>query len=112
MTDEKDPLTYSLVTYAWVLLLSFWGGAVHFFKRIKEQPERIKNYFMEFMGETATSGFCGVITFYGCQAAEIDLLTTAVLVGISGHMGTRMLYLAERAVIARFRDRAGLPPRD
>ena len=25
---EKDPTTYPLITYAWVLLLSSWGGVV------------------------------------------------------------------------------------
>lgn len=102
-SPEKDPTTYSLVTYGWVILLSFWGGAVHFIKKAREQPDKIRNFFIEFIGELTTSGFCGLLTFYGCQSAEMDMLTTAALVGISGHMGTRLLYLVEQKIIARFK---------
>lgn len=30
---EKDPTTYSLITYAWVALLSAWGGAVNWIRK-------------------------------------------------------------------------------
>ena len=94
---EKDPSTYSWLTYTWVLLLSAWGGAVSFFNRVKNGDSRPTN-FMEFIGELITSAFTGVITFYLCEAAHIPPLWTAVMVGICGHMGTRALYQLEKIV--------------
>lgn len=32
---EKDPSSYSLITYAWVMLLSVWGGVVNFIRRVR-----------------------------------------------------------------------------
>ena len=42
-----------------------------------------------------TAAFSGLLAFWGCEAAGFDPLWTAVLVGISGHMGTRALYQIE-----------------
>ncbi|WP_424219414.1 phage holin family protein [Azovibrio sp.] len=43
-----------------------------------------------------TFSFACLITFWLCEAAEIEPLITAALVGISGHMGSRALYQFER----------------
>ena len=51
---------------------------------------------VELIGEIATSAFAGLITFWLCEAAQLDPLVTAALVGISGHMGSRALYQFER----------------
>lgn len=65
-----------------------------FLRRVSSGDSRPHN-FMEFIGEMVTSAFAGVITFYLCQASEINGLWTAVMVAISGHMGTRALYMLE-----------------
>lgn len=94
---EKDPLNYSLLTYAWVVLLSMWGGAVSFLQKRKAGIARPFN-FAEFIGEIATSGFAGVLTFLICEASQVSPLLTAAFVGISGHMGSRsILYLEQWA---------------
>lgn len=97
---DKDPMTYPLITYAWVLFLSGWGGAVSFIRRVKSGQTRPHN-IVEFIGEIVTSAFAGVITFYLCEASGISPLMTAVLVAITGHMGTRGIYQLERFVEAR-----------
>ncbi len=91
---EKDPSSYSLLTYLWVLALSSWGGLVSFFRKVREGVADRYN-FMELIGELVTSGFAGVITFYLCEAGAISQLWTAVFVGISGHMGTRAIFHLE-----------------
>lgn len=91
---EKDPATYGLVTYAWVLLLSFWGGAVSFMRKLKAGEVRVFNV-TELIGELVTSGFAGVITFYLCQWSNFPDLLTAALVGVSGHMGSRAIFHLE-----------------
>ena len=92
---EKDPTTYSILTYAWVVGLSCLGGIVSFARKIRAGQARPYN-LMEFFGEIMTSAFVGIITFYLCEAAALDTLMTAVFVGVSGHMGTRAIYMLER----------------
>jgi len=97
---EKDPTTYTLMTYGWVVLLATWGGIVSFIRKIKSGESRPNN-IMEFVGEIVTSGFAGVITFYLCEASGMSPLLTAVAVGVCGHMGTRAIYQIERIIQGR-----------
>jgi len=50
-----------------------------------------------------TSAFAGIITFYLCQAAGFSQLITAVMVAVTGHMGTRAIYQVERIVEKRLK---------
>ena len=97
---EKDPSTYGLITYLWVTGLAAWGGLVSFYRKVKSGETRAFNV-AELIGEIATSAFTGLITFWLCEAAQLDPLVTAALVGISGHMGSRALYQFERWAQAR-----------
>ena len=87
---EKDPTSYSLLTYAWVITLSAIGGIISYSKKAKAFS------IVEFTTEIITAAFVGVITFWLCEQALIDPLTTAALVGVSGHMGSRALYMLEK----------------
>ena len=98
---EKDPTTYSLLTYAWVVVLSAWGGAVNWLRKRQTGDTRPFN-FTELIGELITSAFAGMLTFWLCQAADLSGLVTAALVGISGHMGSRAIYHMETWAEARF----------
>lgn len=93
--NEKDPAAYDLLTYGWVLLLSVMGGVVAFLRKLREGHTRVFN-LIEFIGELCTSAFTGVVTFYLCEAAQFPPVLTAALVGISGHMGSRSLFLIEK----------------
>jgi hypothetical protein len=92
---EKDPFNYSLITYAWVLFLAAWGGAVNFLRKIKSGAVRAFN-LTELVGEIVTSAFVGVLTFWLCEASGFHPLITAALVGISGHMGSRGIFALEQ----------------
>jgi len=94
----KDPTSYSLLTYAWIILLSTAGGALNFVRKAR-LGEIAKFDFILFFVEVLASGFVGVITFWLCEHANFDPLLTAALVGISGHMGSRTLYLFENKAI-------------
>lgn len=93
---EKDPNTYLSIQYAWVLLLSSVGAIVSFAAKVKRGETRWLN-LMELVGEICTSGFVGALTFLACEGAGISQIWSAVLVGISAHMGTRAIYMAEQA---------------
>lgn len=101
---EKDPTSYTILTYAWVMFLSAWGGLVNFIGRVKTGEARAFN-FIELIGELFTSAFAGVLTFWMCEAAGINSLITAAMVGISGHMGSRAIFQLEKLAQSRFRDR-------
>lgn len=92
---EKDPSNYSMITYAWVICLAGVGGAVSFMRKLKAGTVRAFN-ITEFVGELITSGFAGLLTFWLCEAADINKLLSAVLIGISGHMGSRAIFRIEK----------------
>jgi hypothetical protein len=97
----KDPLMYSLLTYGWVIALSSWGGVVSYVQKVKSGATK-RFSLTEFVGELCTSGFVGVMTFYLCESAGITGISSAVLIGISGHMGSRAIFLIERFLQKKF----------
>lgn len=98
---EKSPENFTILTYAWVFGLSMLGGAVAFFRKVKQGHARAWN-FAEFFGELATSAFAGILTFYLCEWSQMSPLATAAFVGISGHMGSRALVHFEAYFESRF----------
>jgi predicted CDP-diglyceride synthetase/phosphatidate cytidylyltransferase len=94
---NKDPTSYSLLTYGWVIGLSVTGGLVSFLRKVREGVARPFNV-IELIGEIVTSGFVGVLTFWLCEASQIDALLTAFMVGISGHMGSRLIFQFEKTI--------------
>jgi hypothetical protein len=99
----KDPASYSWLTYGWIFFLAMWGGLVRVLREMKLGEKTWKQLAFTFATEMVTSGFVGVLTFYGCEAAEIRPLVTAMMVSVSGWMGVRALSVLE----AIYRARAG-----
>ena len=91
---EKDPTSYSVITYAWVFALAILGGVVSFMRKLQQGHVRAFN-IIEFIGEIVTSAFAGVITFWLCENAALSPLVTAAFVGVSGHMGSRAIFMLE-----------------
>lgn len=100
--DSKDPTSYSLITYIWVTGLSIGGGLVSYMHKL-QLGDRRPFSVIEFIGELVTAGFTGLITFWLCESTGISPLLTAVFVGISGHMGSRALYIIEKMLEARIK---------
>ena len=91
---EKDPTSYELITYGWVIALSCWGGVANYIRKVKAgQAEKFS--VLEIVGEVVISGFTGVLTFWLCELSAFPPLLTAALVGVSGHMGSRAIALLE-----------------
>ncbi len=86
--------------FAWMIGLSFWGGIAGYLRKIKEGHNRFS--VTELIGELFISGFVGVLTFLLCQSAQLNPLLTAAMVGISGHMGSRAIFIIEKIVVAKF----------
>jgi len=91
---EKDPTSYQLLTYAWVMALASWGGLVNYIRKVKAGKAE-KFSLMELVGEIVISAFTGVLTFWLCELVNFPDLLTAAFVGVSGHMGSRAIALME-----------------
>lgn len=85
----KDPSSYSVVTYMWVLILSMWGGVVRMVLDINRGEKHWRQIIAFFVGEMCVSAFAGVMTFYFLESFEVRPLYTAVMTGIAGYMGGR-----------------------
>lgn len=98
---EKSPETYSFITYGWVFALAILGGVVSFMRKLQLGHTRAFN-LVEFIGEIVTSAFAGVLTFWMCEHSGLSPLNTAAFVGVSGHMGSRAIFLVERWLAKQF----------
>lgn len=107
MHTPRDPISISLLTYAWVIALSSFGGLASFLGKYRRGEVRAIN-ITELVGELVISAFAGIITYYLCTWSQLDPMLTAALVGICGHMGSRAVLLAEQR-LRRIVDRMGPP---
>jgi hypothetical protein len=92
---EKNAESYAAITYVWIFFVAMLGGIVSFMKKVKEgQQWRL----VDFLIELTTAAFAGIITAYLCQWAGVPFQGTVALAGIAGHMGTKLITLAELVV--------------
>jgi branched-subunit amino acid transport protein AzlD len=92
--NVKSPLSYSLQEYGVVLGISMMGGLVRFILALRRGTMLSLSMLI---GELATSAFVGFLTFWACEAMEMNPLLTACTVGMAGHIGAKTLTWAEIA---------------
>lgn len=97
----KDPFSYGWAAYVWVIAWASAGGIVSFRQKMKRGEVRAFN-ISEFIGEIVTSAFVGVLAFWICEFSNVPPLLTAVIVSVSGHMGTRAIFLFEQYMTRKF----------
>lgn len=95
---DKDPSAYPILTYLWVAGLAVIGGVISHLRKINGGA---KWNLVRFSLDIGTSAFVGIITFWLCEAAELQPLVTAALIGVSGHMGSRAFFVIENALRQR-----------
>lgn len=102
--QEKSSFFITLAdffTYLWVFGLASLGGAASFVRRVRSGQAKYSN-IVELIGELVVSAFAGLVTFFLCQSADFDDMLTAAFVAISGHMGTRIIFMFEAYLLKRF----------
>lgn len=102
--QEKVPIFTSIadfLTYAWVFGLAMLGGAASFVRRVRSGQAKYSN-LIELIGELVVSAFAGLVTFFLCQSSKLDPMLTAAFIAISGHMGTRIIFMFEAYLVKRF----------
>jgi hypothetical protein len=94
---EKTPLDYTALQYLLVMILGAIGGLVARLQIIVGIGVHCwKCAAGRLAVDACTSGFCGLLAFWACESISMKPLLTAVIIGITGHMGSRALFLAEQ----------------
>lgn len=70
------------------IALSAWGGVVQYAQRVR-QGEKFS--WMMLIIDIVISSFAGVLTWLMCEASDIHGPLAAVMIAVSGHMGTRAI---------------------
>lgn len=99
----KDPLSYNWLTYLWVVVISGWGGFVRFINSMNDSRHDFRRSLLTLFAGLVTSVFVGVITFYACEVASFDKLTTAICVAITGHLGAEAIRVFRSSVVSRLK---------
>lgn len=103
----KDPMSYPLKTYGFMLFVAVLGGFVSFYAKVR-RGEVAGLSLMHLIGEIATSAFAGLVVFWLCEYLNVPQILTAPLVGVSGHMGAKFITLLEDAAKAKAKEKLGL----
>ena len=92
----NEPFTLSnLVPTFWMVTVAALGGVANFYQKVKTGKARAFNV-MELIGEVLVSAFVGLVTFWICKGYGVNEWLTAAAVAITGHMGSRAIFIAEQ----------------
>lgn len=70
-------------------VLSAWGGVVSHIQRMRETKSVFRPKELAF--DLIISSFAGLLTYMFCKSAKLDGEMSAILIAVSGHMGTRAI---------------------
>ena len=99
---EQGPFVWgNLIPSLWMMLIAMAGGYVSFRRKIESGAARAVN-ITELIGEMFTSAFVGLATYWICRGFDVNPWLTAAGVAISGHMGARAIFLAEKKLTEIF----------
>ena len=100
---EKDPTNWSAATWALALGMAFAGGFVSWYAKVRAGHTRSVNV-VELLGEMVVSGVVGLGSYMAGDGLGLPPSFCAVAAGVGGHMGTRLLFLAEQWAIKRIEE--------
>lgn len=99
---EKDPNNTALIgeffkqllPYLSTLFLSCWGGIVSYIQRLRIHRSHFNWKDLTF--DLVISSFAGLLTHFFCEYSNVGGSMSAILIAISGHMGTRAIVSFEK----------------
>lgn len=94
MHEHFDPITPD---HGLMLGLMILGGVASYIRRFREYSAT-RFSFAELVGECTIAIFVGITALMFCEYANFDRYLTGGLVGLTSHMGTRALFIAENAL--------------
>jgi len=108
---HKNPLSYSLRDYGVILAIAMLGGFVRWYNAVR-RGESAGYDLRILVGELFTSAFIGILTFWACEAMNVQPLITAALAGMAGHAGVSGLMWVERFLKRFFERKYGVEHTD
>ena len=91
----EDPFSAkNLIATGYMAVIAGAGGLVSFYQKVKAGQARAFN-ISELVGEIVVSGFVGLVTYAVCKGLEVNEYLTIAGVAITGHMGTRAIFMLE-----------------
>ena len=106
---SRNPLSYSLREYGLILAIAMLGGLVRWYNAVR-RGETAAYDLRTLVGGLFTSAFVAILTFWACEAMNVQPLITAALAGMAGHAGVSGLLWAERVLKRFFERRYGVEP--
>jgi hypothetical protein len=85
----------NLVPTIWAAGIAIAGGMLSFHQKVRMGKARWVNV-TELIGEMVVSGFVGLLTFWICKGYGVNEYLTAAAIAITGHMGSRAIFIAEQ----------------
>lgn len=105
MTPEEAKAAAETTPQVWPSFIMFCiaaaGGAVSWWGKMKKGEVKPVN-MMELVGEIVASGITGVLVAWLMTGLGVNQFLVFAAAGISGHMGTRAIFLIERYAERKF----------
>jgi len=83
-----------ILPYLSTLFLSCWGGIVSYIQRLRIHRSRFNWKDLTF--DLVISSFAGLLTHFFCEYSNVGGSMSAILIAVSGHMGTRAIASFEK----------------
>lgn len=91
-----------MLEHLWMLVISFVAGLLSHFERMQDK-EKYKFHLYVFIYDITASSFMGLMAFYACLSAELDVYMIGVIVGVFAHGGTKGLSLIMKLVAGKYK---------
>lgn len=92
---EKDPTNWTAATWVLASSAAMAGGFINWYSKVKAGHTRAFNV-AELLGEILISGVVGLGSYMAADGFGLPPSLCAVAAGVGGHMGTRLVFLAEQ----------------
>lgn len=95
---HNNPDNFPLLTWAWVIGMSIFGSIV---RTITTQNEPLRGWALvrRLSANAVISVFIAIITAALCVWGNVDFWLMVVFIGLTSHMGTPVLLLAEDKIM-------------
>lgn len=93
--QEASELRVSTRTFVILIGTAILGGIVSWIAKVRAGTAGAAS-LTYLVGEICTSAFAGFLCFLACDSMGMSLRLTILLVGVSGHMGTRAIAWFEK----------------